>query len=86
MNTWTVGNHPIGHFIHKRRISKESEAPPAYLTEKTFFLKGRIMAGQADIKDNRHFVTDFKWLSKEEIQKHVIPPYWSSIKNMLSER
>jgi large subunit ribosomal protein L46 len=54
--------------------------------EKTFFMKARIMAGQADITANELGVEDFKWLAKEEVQKEVSPPYWAHIKNMLVEQ
>lgn len=87
MYTWTVGNHPIGHDVRTHRHPKDNvESGIQTLGEKTFFMKSRIVAGQADIKNNVHDIVDFKWLSKEEIGKHVLPPYWSSIKNMLSDR
>lgn len=54
--------------------------------EKTFFIKARIMGGQADLKENKLGLSEFKWLAKEEIQKAVSPMYWRSIKNMLAER
>lgn len=49
-------------------------------------MKGRIMAGQADLSVSTLGVADFKWLSKEEIEKHVNAQYWSAIKNMLADR
>ena len=55
-------------------------------SEKTFFMKGRIMAGQADITANELGVEDFKWLAKEEVQKEVSPQYWANVKNMLVEQ
>lgn len=51
--------------------------------EKTFFMKARIFAGQVDVKNNMHNVQEYKWLTKEEIEKHVDEKYWSSIRNML---
>jgi len=91
MNTWFVASHPIGHCVES--ASGEQESRPADQThssdidsEKTFFMKARIFAGQADVKDNTHGLEEFKWLSKEEVEKHVTPEYWTSIKNMLVEQ
>ncbi len=113
MNTWFVGNHPIGHhvFQHQRksagkaRISRvaaepsttssessstPSNSPPTpeetIAGEKIFFMKGRIMAGQADIEGNELGIEDFKWLAKEEIRQAVSQQYWASVKNMLVEQ
>ncbi|KKZ67659.1 hypothetical protein EMCG_06719 [[Emmonsia] crescens] len=87
MNTWMVGYHPIGHYVYNLRKPKpDPEAGIELRGEKIFFLKGRIMAGQADLTENTQGITDFKWLAKDEIRKYVLPVYWSSIKNMLEER
>jgi large subunit ribosomal protein L46 len=95
MNTWFVGNHPVGHFVYNLRNpvritqSDSSSAPATEIPlagEKTFFMKSRISRGQADPKGNEMGVEDFKWLSKEEIQKEVSPQYWASVKNMLVEQ
>ena len=62
-------------------------APPTISGgEKTFFMKARIFAGQADLKANKMDVEDFKWLAKDEVQKYVTPSYWSRIKNMLVDQ
>ncbi|KAF2735971.1 hypothetical protein EJ04DRAFT_463924 [Polyplosphaeria fusca] len=87
MNTWVVGNVPVGHYQHDfvpEHLAKS--ANPTELGLKTFFMKVRIMAGQADLKSNKLGLTDFKWLAKEEVQKTVDEKYWRSIKNMLAER
>jgi large subunit ribosomal protein L46 len=99
MNTWFVGNHPIGHFVYQFSNARETPEPPSPATlddsptqqipiagEKTFFMKARIMAGQADIKANELGVEDFKWLAKEEVRKEVSPQYWADIKNMLVQQ
>lgn len=110
MNTFFVGNHPVGHYVHKFASPISSPAPPSATTEtskastkaplkqykaaegdmidgeKTFYMKARIMAGQADLaaaKKNGVEIEDYKWLSKEEVEKHVHPDYWVRIKNML---
>lgn len=86
MNTWFVGYHPIGHYSHIFETPRKDETGQELAGEKTFFMKSRIMAGQADLTNNQLGLEDFKWLSKDEIQ-HVVPlDYYLSIRNMLSER
>lgn len=84
MNTWVVGHAPIGHHIIKPRHAADWSLEKS--GEKTFFMKVRIMAGQADLKGNLFGLNDFKWLTREELEKHVTPKYFSSIRNMLAER
>lgn len=87
MNTWFVGFHPIGHYSYRFKTPKPDPASKELIAgEKTFFIKSRIMAGQADLQANTLDIADFKWLAKEEIQKFVLPQYYSSIKNMLADR
>ena len=94
-----VYHHPIGHRVyqfHKARNTPEIPSPAAsdplpsqeisLAGEKTFFMKSRIMAGQADIVANELGVKDFKWLAKEEVQKTVSPLYWAHVKHMLVEQ
>jgi large subunit ribosomal protein L46 len=84
MNTWIVGHVPVGHHIAKPRYLPDStlEKPG----EKTFFMKARILAGQADLKDNLFGLSEFKWLTKEEVAKHVASRYFSWVKNMMADR
>ena len=87
MNTWVVGNAPIGYysfdFLTRRSdLQKNVEE----LGEKVFFMKARIMAGQANLTNNKFGLSDFKWLAKEEIESAVTPRYWNAIRNMLAER
>lgn len=84
MNTWIVGHVPVGHHIIKPRYAQDLSIEAA--GEKTFFMKARILAGQADLKGNLFGLNDFKWLTKQELEKHVAPKYFSSIKNMLADR
>ena len=84
MNTWVVGNAPIGHHVFTFPGGQAKKA--AELGEKVFFLKARIMAGQADLGKNVFGDQEMKWLAKEEIEKLVGTNYWSSIRNMLVER
>ncbi|KAJ5611139.1 hypothetical protein N7510_007858 [Penicillium lagena] len=87
MNTWMVGYHPVGHNVLDFKRPKIDQGAGTELRgEKTFFLKARIMAGQADLSANTLGLKDFKWLSKEEIAKYVHPGYYHDIKNMLADR
>ncbi|RMZ91554.1 hypothetical protein DV736_g1197, partial [Chaetothyriales sp. CBS 134916] len=52
-------------------------------TEKTFFMKARIFAGQANVQQDAQAYQDFKWLTKEEIKTVVDSAYWSRIQDML---
>ena len=63
-------------------------APPPTISsgEKTFFMKARIFAGQADLKANKIGIEDYKWLAKDEVQRQVTPSYWSRVKNMLVDQ
>ncbi|KAH7419613.1 39S mitochondrial ribosomal protein L46-domain-containing protein, partial [Cadophora sp. MPI-SDFR-AT-0126] len=89
MNTWIIGHVPIGHHVVPPTYTKtEPEASTSQLQHpgsKTFFMKGRIMAGQADLAANAFGLTDFKWLTKEEVKKHVSTRYWSYVQNMLAD-
>jgi large subunit ribosomal protein L46 len=120
MNTWFVGNHPVGHIDHSQvaaaalkhrkaeewknskaaKTSEESkpaegvqvQVQPAKAAEpepssnfKTFFMKARIMAGQADVA-SLSGAEDFKWLAKDEIEKVFHPAYWMRVKHMLVEQ
>ena len=85
MNTWIVGNTPIGHYVlNYARAQKDLGAE--LRGEKIFFMKARIMAGQANLEDNKVGVEDFQWLSKEEIQNTFDPQHWNAVKKILPER
>lgn len=87
MNTWVIGNAPIGHHQHDfLPASLQSSPNPNQIGSKTFFMKARIMAGQANLQDNVLGIKDFQWLAKEEVQKAVDSKYWRSVRNMLAER
>lgn len=84
MNTWIIGNVPFGHHIKVPRSATAEE--PAKAGERTFFMKARIMAGQASLEGNLFGLEDFKWLTKDEVRKHVSDRYYRAIKNMLADR
>ncbi|TKA33414.1 hypothetical protein B0A54_14111 [Friedmanniomyces endolithicus] len=106
MNTWIVGNHPIGHHqmnytsggapaprlakITSNRLVSTSRDRAEYeqeeYGEKVFFMKGRMMTGQADIAKNEYGDSEFRWLVKEEVEEAVTGGYWKSVRDMLAER
>lgn len=87
MNTWVVGNVPIGHqIINYPQGVFDAERGIPKRGEKVFFMRSRIMAGQANIKDNKLGILDFKWLAKEEIQEQISPRDWNAVRNILAER
>ncbi|KAG5984772.1 hypothetical protein E4U55_003284 [Claviceps digitariae] len=84
MNTWIVGRVPVAHIV-----KQPLQEPDGSITErglKTFFLKGRIMAGQANLKNNPFGYTDFKWLTREELEQELSPEYFRCVRNMMSDR
>ena len=87
MNTWVVGNIPVGHQIYSygKPVSNEEKGIET-LGEKTFFMKARIMAGKPTLKDNGFDLTDYQWLTREEIKQVVAPRAWSAVRNTLAER
>ncbi|KXS95704.1 hypothetical protein AC578_10766 [Pseudocercospora eumusae] len=99
MNTWVVGNHPVGHLVQQFREPQVTKILPHKLVttaskefeqdehgEKVFFMKARIMAGQANLDSNELGVKDFAWLTKEEISEKVHGTYFRAIYNMLPQR
>lgn len=82
MNTWIVGHVPIGHYVVEP-VLKDGVSTSG---SKTFFMKGRILAGQADLTDNAFGHQDFKWLTKEEVKEHVTTRYYSQVKDMMGDR
>jgi large subunit ribosomal protein L46 len=84
MNTWIVGRVPVAHLVAPAKTNPDGTI--AEKGRKTFFLKGRIMAGQADLKGNPLGYTDFEWLTREELEKKLSPEYFRGVKNMLADR
>lgn len=84
MNTWLVGRVPVAHLVQEPVMGKNGEVQKK--GRKTFFLKGRIMAGQADLKGNPFGYTDFKWLTREELEKELSPEYFRGVRNMMADR
>lgn len=84
MNTWIVGRVPVAHHVVQPKFKEDTSL--AVKGEKTFFLKGRIMAGQADLKENKLGYKDFKWLTKDELKELFPEAYFKSVRNMMADR
>ncbi|GAB1320268.1 54S ribosomal protein L17 mitochondrial [Madurella fahalii] len=85
MNTWIVGRVPVAHRVIKP-VFAEDGTTLRQRGEKTFFLKGRIMAGQADLSGNKHGLTDFMWLTHEELKETLPEDYYLSVQGMMGDR
>ena len=85
MNTWVVSNHPIAHVEHlyAPEECRVNEQGNVVKSDMIFFMKARIMAGQANIEKNELGIQDFKWLTKDEIQPLVRQHIWASLKTFL---
>lgn len=87
MNTWVVGNMPVSHQVYNYSQAIVDKGNGEELRgEKNFFMKARIMGGQANVKDNTFGIEDFRWLAREEIQNALHPRDWSGVKNILPDR
>ncbi|KAI8958960.1 39S mitochondrial ribosomal protein L46-domain-containing protein [Daldinia sp. FL1419] len=84
MNTWIVGRVPVAHLVKQPEFDADSSLKQR--GEKVFFLKGRIMAGQADLKGNKLGLQDFNWLTKEELKEKLPDEYFHSVRNMMADR
>lgn len=84
MNTWMVGRVPVAHRVRQPEFNEDTSLKRR--GEKVFFFKGRILAGQADLKDNLFGYTDFNWLTKEEVKEKLDPDYFYSVRNMMADR
>ncbi|KXJ94478.1 39S mitochondrial ribosomal protein L46-domain-containing protein [Microdochium bolleyi] len=84
MNTWLVGRVPVAHVVVQPEFGADSTLKKR--GDKVFLLKGRIMAGQADLKDNKMGYKDFNWLTKDEIKAKVGDTYFKAVRNMMADR
>lgn len=91
-----VGYYKLDYSVPEPEPAPASEAPSEapssiptvhetadQIGEKTFFIKTRIFAGQANVAQPTQTYEDFAWLTKEEVEAKVHPRYWNRIKNML---
>jgi large subunit ribosomal protein L46 len=84
MNTWLVGHAPVAHLVRPPQPARHGAIPA--LGSMTFFIKGRIMAGQANLAGNTLGYSEFQWLTRDEI-KTVIPGFlFRAVVGMMPER
>lgn len=87
MNTWMVGRHPIAHEKHEPTFKDDAQSEGGRVLKarghNVFYLKGRIMAGQADLTENKFGLTDFKWLTKDELKEQLQPNLFSSVEKSM---
>ncbi|KAI1340498.1 39S mitochondrial ribosomal protein L46-domain-containing protein [Xylariaceae sp. FL0016] len=84
MNTWMVGRAPIAHHIVQPEFNEDTSLKKR--GEKAFFLKGRILAGQADLTNNKMGLDDFQWLTKAELKEKLGGGFFHSIRNTMADR
>ncbi|EDO19073.1 hypothetical protein Kpol_2000p38 [Vanderwaltozyma polyspora DSM 70294] len=73
INTWTVSRTPAAVMNHKNGSNE-------------FFIKSHILGGKFELQDpSKTLVTDFAWLTKEEIKDLVDKSYYKGTEFMLSE-
>ncbi|ATY67059.1 50S ribosomal subunit L30 [Cordyceps militaris] len=84
MNTWIVGRVPVAHLIDEPTRAADGAVQKKGC--KTFYLRGRIMAGQADLAGNSLGYTDFQWLTREELEQALPAAYFRGVRNMMSDR
>ncbi|GLB35168.1 putative 39S mitochondrial ribosomal protein L46 [Lyophyllum shimeji] len=80
MDTWIVSRNPVGVYKEAPLDTSTPEPNPEKIT---FFYKAHIMAGQA--KPNPATISDFAWLTKQEIETRVEKDYWEGVKDILSD-
>jgi large subunit ribosomal protein L46 len=88
MNTWVVGNNPIGHIPipYSGSAVSVNERGHDLKGDLVFFMKGRIMAGRVDLSKTTLGYKSYRWLAKEELQPLVHKRYWAWVRDMLPER
>ena len=87
MNTWVIGNMPVGHQVHNHPNATTHEPSATKVKgEKTFYMKARIMDGQVNLEDNSLGIEDFHWATMDEMQKSLHPRDFAAVRSVLVER
>lgn len=86
MNTWVVGRVPVAHFVNPAVYAADGTLRAR--GEKVFFLRARIMTGQADLAagDAAAGLTGFGWLTREELQERVGEKYFDEVSDAMADR
>ena len=87
MNTWMVGRVPVAH-EHREPVytGDGSERRIKTYGRDVFYLRARIMAGPVDLAENKWGVTDFKWLTKDELSGVISQQTLHSVRNSMPSR
>ncbi|KAI3401870.1 hypothetical protein diail_6429 [Diaporthe ilicicola] len=90
MNTWMVGRVPVA-YEHRGPVYTGGRGDGTERRIKTygsdvFYLRARIMAGQVDLADNKWGITDFKWLTKDELAETLNQQTMRSVTNSMPAR
>ncbi|KAI8142054.1 39S mitochondrial ribosomal protein L46-domain-containing protein [Fennellomyces sp. T-0311] len=86
LDVWFVGRQPVG--FYKQVASKSSDGSGSkvscvfYVELRTFFMKARVYAGQVQPSKQ---VSDYAWLTKEELGDYLPPDYYNAVKDSLSD-
>ncbi|KAG6879042.1 hypothetical protein C0992_005667 [Termitomyces sp. T32_za158] len=80
MDTWIVSRNPVGVY---KESALDMSLPEPKAEKITFFFKGHILAGQ--IHPDPTTISDFAWLTKQEIETRVEKDYWEGVKDILSD-
>jgi large subunit ribosomal protein L46 len=72
MNTWTVSNTPAA-FVQNN-------------SSKEFFIKSHIIHGQFKLTSQQTLITDFAWLTKDELQDNLGSIYYDKLEPVLSNQ
>ncbi|KAI8645500.1 39S mitochondrial ribosomal protein L46-domain-containing protein [Parasitella parasitica] len=75
MDTWFVGRQPIG--VYKQASTRGQENG-----SKTFFMKARVYAGQVKPSEQ---VSEYAWLTKDELSETLSPEYYKAVKDSLGD-
>ncbi|KAI8098550.1 39S mitochondrial ribosomal protein L46-domain-containing protein [Halteromyces radiatus] len=76
MDVWFVGRQPVSHYKQSPSRKEDTEGL------KIFFMKARVYAGQ--VKPTKD-VSDFAWLTKDELVNYLSPDYYKAIKDSLGD-
>ncbi|KAL0094959.1 39S mitochondrial ribosomal protein L46-domain-containing protein [Phycomyces blakesleeanus] len=76
MDVWFVGRQPIG--LYKKAPTQNVEESGS----KVFFMKARMFSGQVTPSED---VSEFAWLTKEELPNYLSSDYYKAVKDSLAD-
>eukprot|EP00158_Paraphelidium_tribonemae_P005510 Partr_v1_DN27381_c1_g1_i4_m46138 putative Ribosomal protein len=81
MELWQVGNAPVA-FIDAKNVM---DGNSGHLPDKIFFMKSQIYSGNFDSAATVRSVSNFGWMTKEELSAKLKPSYFESIQDSLAD-